>query len=122
MPCISTKNNLLLNHRQCKKDLLRCLKVAEAQGCNKAKSLQLLCACCCVQANTHIPCSNSENSSSSKCSASKQEEVRLVGGKKANKKQNKKGLKIKDAGTPVFVNYIWGLKREKLKADVLMYF
>lgn len=76
MPYISGKNNLLLNHRQCKKDLLRCLKVAEAQGQIPTVSW-------------HIPCSNSENSSSSRFSASKQK-VRLVGEKKPTKNKTEK--------------------------------
>lgn len=82
MPYISRKNNLLLNHRQCKKDLLRCLQV-EAQGQILAV---FMCMLLCDQANTHIPSSNSENSSSSSCSASKQKKVSLVGEKKPTKK------------------------------------
>lgn len=34
-PCISRKNNLLLNCKQHEKDLLRFLKAAEVQGYNK---------------------------------------------------------------------------------------
>lgn len=103
MPYISRRNNLILNHRQHKKDLLRCLKIAEAQG-------QILpvfmCMLLCDQANAHIPCSYSENSSSSRCSASKQKKVRLVGEKSQQK--TRQGLRIKNAGTPVFVSYICG--------------
>lgn len=61
------------------------LKDCEAQG-------QILpvfmCMLLCDQANAHIPCSYSENSSFSRCSASKQKKVRLVG-EKTNKKQDK---------------------------------